>query len=150
MGENPHPPLIELRIADCGIEGSRDSFPDPQSAILIRTFARPALAAAGIASMTKGSRPSAAHNSSSTAGSRVNRQTAVLLRVARVMERAQSRLRQAERFGLPSQNHTSGSRMRRSEASASRPFLPFSSSIAFQFVIDIPHLKTATNNPHRA
>jgi hypothetical protein len=36
MDENSHPPLIGLRIADCGIEGSSDSFPDPQSAILIR------------------------------------------------------------------------------------------------------------------
>jgi len=35
--ENSHPPLIGLRIADCGIEESSDSFPDPQSAILIRS-----------------------------------------------------------------------------------------------------------------
>jgi hypothetical protein len=37
MGENSHPPLIELRIADCGIEESSDSSTDPQSAILIRS-----------------------------------------------------------------------------------------------------------------
>ena len=37
MDENSHLPLIELRVAERGIDGSSDSFPDPQSAILIRS-----------------------------------------------------------------------------------------------------------------
>ncbi|MGH9846837.1 MAG: hypothetical protein ACREEM_49705 [Blastocatellia bacterium] len=65
-----------MRDAECGIEESSDSHSpirDPQSAILIRSSRSASSGRARHSAMTKGSRPSAAHNSSSTAGSRVCR-----------------------------------------------------------------------------
>ena len=63
-----------LQIADCGLwiadwqpraaRSPHSAIRNPQSAFA--ATARPAVAAPGIAAMTKGSRPSAAHNSSST------------------------------------------------------------------------------------
>jgi hypothetical protein len=71
MDENSHPPLIGLRIVELNGRATHSPTRNPQASFA--ALARPALAAPGIASMTKGSRPNAAHNSSNTAGSHVCR-----------------------------------------------------------------------------